>query len=88
MLFESVAEEFGTSAAAFLLTGMGRDGASGLLDIRNAGGFTVAQDQASSVVYGMPQQAALLNAASRILPLAEIAPLITSLWRRQMAEQA
>ncbi|MEJ0097140.1 MAG: chemotaxis-specific protein-glutamate methyltransferase CheB [Bauldia sp.] len=88
VLFESVAAEFGSSAAAFLLTGMGRDGASGLLDIRNAGGFTVAQDQATSVVYGMPQQAAALNAASRILPLPEIGPLITSLWRRQMAESA
>jgi len=87
VLFESVAEEFGASAAAFLLTGMGRDGASGLLDIRNVGGFTVAQDQASSVVYGMPQQAAALNAATRILPLAEIGPLITSLSRRPVAEQ-
>lgn len=85
VLFESVATEFGASAAAILLTGMGRDGASGLLDIRRAGGFTVAQDEASSVVYGMPQQAAQLNAAVRILPLSEIGPLMTALWRRQAA---
>jgi two-component system chemotaxis response regulator CheB len=85
VLFESVAAEFGPTAAGFLLTGMGRDGASGLLEMRRAGAFTVAQDQATSVVYGMPQQAALLNAAARIVPLSEVGPLMTSLWRRQVA---
>ncbi|MEJ0011013.1 MAG: chemotaxis-specific protein-glutamate methyltransferase CheB [Bauldia sp.] len=85
VLFESVAAEFGPSAAGILLTGMGRDGASGLLEMRRAGAFTVAQDQATSVVYGMPQQAALLNAAVRIVPLPEVGPLMTSLWRRQVA---
>lgn len=85
VLFESVAAEFGPAAAGILLTGMGRDGAAGLLEMRRAGAFTVAQDQASSVVYGMPQQAALLNAAKRIVPLAEVGPLMTSLWRRQVA---
>ncbi len=85
VLFESVAAEFGPSAAGILLTGMGRDGALGLLEMRRAGAFTVAQDQASSVVYGMPQQAALLNAAVRIAPLSEVGPLMTSLWRRQVA---
>jgi two-component system chemotaxis response regulator CheB len=85
VLFESVAREFGPSAAGMLLTGMGRDGASGLLEMRRAGAFTVAQDQASSVVYGMPQQAAALNAATRIVPLNEVGPLMTSLWRRQVA---
>jgi two-component system chemotaxis response regulator CheB len=84
-LFESVALEFGPTAAGVLLTGMGRDGASGLLEMRKAGAFTVAQDQATSVVYGMPQQGALLNAASRIVPLQEVGPLMTALWRRQVA---
>jgi two-component system chemotaxis response regulator CheB len=84
-LFESVALEFGPTAAGVLLTGMGRDGASGLLAMRKAGAFTVAQDQATSVVYGMPQQAAMLNAASRIVPLPEVGPLMTALWRRQVA---
>jgi two-component system chemotaxis response regulator CheB len=84
-LFESVALEFGPTAAGVLLTGMGRDGASGLLEMRKAGAFTIAQDQATSVVYGMPQQAALLNAASRIVPLPEVGPLMTALWRRQVA---
>jgi two-component system chemotaxis response regulator CheB len=53
--------------------------------MRRAGAFTIAQDQATSVVYGMPQQAAVLNAATRILPLGEVGPLMTSLWRRQVA---
>jgi len=52
ILFETVAREYGQTAAAVLLTGMGRDGAAGLLDIRRAGGLTIAQDEATSVVYG------------------------------------
>jgi two-component system, chemotaxis family, protein-glutamate methylesterase/glutaminase len=71
-LFESVAREYGSAAVAVLLTGMGRDGAAGLLDIRRAGGFTIAQDEASSVVYGMPREAMLLDAVDRQLALAEI----------------
>lgn len=58
---------------AALLTGMGRDGAQGLLCIRNAGGHTIAQDEESSVVYGMPRTARDLNAAHQILPLRSIA---------------
>ncbi len=58
VLFESVATEYGGSAAACLLTGMGRDGAAGLLKIRQAGGVTIAQDEATSMVYGMPREAA------------------------------
>ena len=79
VLFESVAREFGGCAAAALLTGMGRDGATGLLDIRRAGGFTIAQDEASSVVYGMPREAAIIGAAQKILPLAEIGPALAAL---------
>lgn len=78
-LFESLAGEFGASAAACLLTGMGRDGAAGLLEIRRAGGLTVAQDEASSVVYGMPREAVLIGAAQRVLALSDIGPLIASL---------
>ena len=72
VLFESIARELGAGVAACLLTGMGRDGAAGLLMIRRAGGFTIAQDEATSVMYGMPREAALLGAAERVLPLDEI----------------
>lgn len=62
--------------AAALLTGMGRDGAEGLLSIRRAGGHTIAQDEASSVVYGMPRAARELDAAHEILPIDAIAPAL------------
>jgi two-component system chemotaxis response regulator CheB len=79
VLFESIARGHCPEAAACLLTGMGRDGASGLLAIRTAGGLTIAQDEATSVVYGMPREAAQLGAAERILPLPEIGPAIAAL---------
>lgn len=78
VLFESIATAFGPSAVACLLTGMGRDGAAGLLDIRRAGGVTIAQDEATSVVYGMPREAAMIGAAQHILPLHEIGPRLAS----------
>lgn len=76
ILFESVAREMGSRTAAALLTGMGRDGAAGMLAIRRAGGLTIAQDAATSVVYGMPREAAALGGAELILPLSEIAPAL------------
>jgi two-component system chemotaxis response regulator CheB len=79
VLFESIASEFGTSASACLLTGMGRDGAAGLLKIREAGGVTIAQDEATSVVYGMPREAAALGAATYVLPLGEIGVRLAAL---------
>jgi two-component system, chemotaxis family, protein-glutamate methylesterase/glutaminase len=81
-LFESLAREYATAAAACLLTGMGRDGALGLLALRRAGAPTIAQDEATSVVYGMPREAALLGAAEQILPLGEIGRALGNLWRR------
>jgi two-component system chemotaxis response regulator CheB len=72
VLFESMARALGAACAGCLLTGMGRDGAAGLLEIRKAGGHTIAQDEASSVVYGMPREAALMGAAVSVLPLDEI----------------
>jgi two-component system chemotaxis response regulator CheB len=79
VLFESVAASCGASAIGCLLTGMGRDGAAGLRLIRQAGGRTIVQDEATSVVYGMPREAVLLGAAERILPLNEIGPALASL---------
>jgi two-component system chemotaxis response regulator CheB len=79
VLFESLAREFGSAAAACLLTGMGRDGASGLLDVHRAGGLTFAQDEFTSVVYGMPREAVMLGAAQRVLPIGEIGPALASL---------
>jgi two-component system chemotaxis response regulator CheB len=73
-LFESIAREVGERGAACLLTGMGRDGAAGLLAIRRAGGVTIAQDEKTSVVFGMPREAILLGAAQRVLPIQDIAP--------------
>jgi two-component system chemotaxis response regulator CheB len=71
-LLESVALEYGDSATGVLLTGMGRDGAAGLLAMRRAGAWTIAQDEATSVVYGMPREAAVLGGASETLPIGAI----------------
>jgi two-component system chemotaxis response regulator CheB len=79
VLFESVARDLGPTGAGCILTGMGRDGAEGLAAIRRAGGRTIAQNEASSVVYGMPREAVLLGAAEQILPLESIAAELISL---------
>jgi two-component system, chemotaxis family, protein-glutamate methylesterase/glutaminase len=73
VLFESLAREMGERASLTLLTGMGRDGAQGMLTARKAGCDTVAQDEHSSVVFGMPAEAIRLGAARRVLPLQDIA---------------
>ncbi|MBL9022136.1 MAG: chemotaxis response regulator protein-glutamate methylesterase [Myxococcales bacterium] len=72
VFFRSLAKNVGKNAAACLLTGMGEDGASGLKDLRLAGGRTFAQDQETSAVWGMPAAAAQLGAAERLLPLQEV----------------
>jgi two-component system response regulator WspF len=72
-----VARHWERAATGVLLTGMGRDGASGLLAMRQAGQSTIAQDQASSAVYGMPRAAAELGAAQQILPLGKIIDALT-----------
>jgi two-component system chemotaxis response regulator CheB len=79
VLFESLAIDCGAEVVACLLTGMGRDGAAGLLAIRQAGGFTIAQDEATSVIYGMPREAASIGAAQSILALEEIGSQIAKL---------
>jgi two-component system chemotaxis response regulator CheB len=77
VLFETLAAEVGASTAGVLLTGMGRDGAAGLLEIRKAGGYTIAQDEATSVVYGMPRAAVEIGAAKSVLPLELIGGALT-----------
>jgi two-component system, chemotaxis family, protein-glutamate methylesterase/glutaminase len=81
VLFESIAAELGTASAACLLTGMGRDGAAGLLAMHRSGGATLAQDEHTSVVFGMPREAILLGAAERVLPLGELGPALAALAR-------
>ncbi|REL38700.1 chemotaxis response regulator protein-glutamate methylesterase [Rhodohalobacter sp. SW132] len=76
VLFNSVAEAAGVNASGVLLTGMGADGAKGLLAMKEKGAHTIAQDEASSVVYGMPKEAAKLGAASEIIPLQSISDAI------------
>lgn len=74
--FNAVARFYSSSSAGVLLTGMGRDGADGMQAIAQAGGLTIAQDEASSVVFGMPKEAIALGAAQYILPIHGIAPLL------------
>jgi two-component system, chemotaxis family, protein-glutamate methylesterase/glutaminase len=76
VLFRSVAEAAGPSAVGALLTGMGVDGAEGLLEMRTAGARTIAQDEASCVVFGMPKEAIALGAAQLIVPLADVAATV------------
>lgn len=82
VLLSSVAQAFGPRAVGVVLTGMGRDGARGLLAIRRAGGRTLAQDEATSAVWGMPREAVQLGAAEEVLPLTDIAPALRRLVAR------
>jgi two-component system response regulator WspF len=75
-LLFSLAQPHRAPRIGVLLTGMGRDGAAGLMALRKSGALTIAQDEASSVVYGMPKAAADMDAAAEILPLTSIAPRI------------
>ncbi|WP_327197054.1 protein-glutamate methylesterase/protein-glutamine glutaminase [Trinickia caryophylli] len=81
VLFRSAAQHAGKNAIGVILTGMGRDGAAGLLDMRNAGAYTLAQDEASCIVFGMPREAIALGAADEVAPLSEMS-------RRVMARLA
>jgi two-component system, chemotaxis family, protein-glutamate methylesterase/glutaminase len=76
VLFQSVAENAGPNALGVILTGMGADGAKGLLSMRQAGARTIAQDEHSCVVFGMPKEAIKLGAAETIVPLQQVAPTI------------
>jgi len=81
VLFRSVAESAGANAIGAILTGMGDDGARGLLDLRNAGAPTLVQDEATSVVWGMPGSAVRIGAAEEMVPLERIAERLMALAR-------
>ena len=83
--FESVARALGPDALGILLTGMGRDGAAGLLAMRERGATTIGQDEATSAVYGMPAAAFALGAVEHQLPLPEIAPALLAALGRALA---
>jgi two-component system, chemotaxis family, protein-glutamate methylesterase/glutaminase len=76
VLFDSVAAATGDGATAVILTGMGGDGASGMRKIKAAGGYTLAQDEASCVVFGMPKTAIEAGCVDRIVPLSGMAERI------------
>jgi two-component system chemotaxis response regulator CheB len=79
LLFESVARRYGAAAVAVLLSGMGADGAAGMAEVAKAGGMTIAQDEATSVIFGMPGEAVRLGAARRVLPVDQIARVLRAL---------
>ena len=78
VLFRSAARYAGKNAIGIIMTGMGNDGARGLLELKESGAHTIAQDEASSIVFGMPKEAIKLNAADKILPLDKIAGYLVS----------
>lgn len=81
--FESVAKFYGRATVGILLSGMGRDGAKGMQEIERSGGFTIAQDEATSVIFGMPKEAIDLGAVKRVLPIQAIAPMLMELLQKQ-----
>lgn len=87
VMFNSVAEAAGVNATGVLLTGMGADGAKGLLSMKNKGAHTIAQDEATSVVYGMPKEAHNIGAVEQVLPLQNIAGAIIKHLKKNEVEQ-
>ena len=78
-LFSSAASVWGSASLALVLTGMGTDGTTGATDLVAAGGSIIAQDEATSVVWGMPRSVAQAGLCSAVLPLEEIAPTVLRL---------
>ncbi|HEX2909278.1 MAG TPA: chemotaxis-specific protein-glutamate methyltransferase CheB [Chloroflexia bacterium] len=87
VMFESVAGSVGAAAIGVILTGMGRDGAQGMLSMHKAGAYTIAQDETSSVVFGMPKEAIALQAVDTVLPLDKIADQLVKVCGNQIPGQ-
>ncbi|MEH6638506.1 MAG: chemotaxis response regulator protein-glutamate methylesterase [Porticoccaceae bacterium] len=88
VMFRSVAKVVGNDAVGILLTGMGADGARGLVEMLDSGALTIAQDQATSVVWGMPGEAVRLGAAQQVLPLGEVADHIIAMSAEELTVHA
>jgi two-component system chemotaxis response regulator CheB len=82
-LFRSVCAAYGANAAGVLLSGMGKDGAQELLELRQSGALTCAQDKDSALIYGMPGEAHRLDAAQYVLPPAQIAEILAAAARKE-----
>jgi len=83
ILFQSVAKYAGTNAIGVILTGMGKDGAKGLLDMRDAGAYTIAQDEASCIVFGMPKEAIALGGVMKVESLRRIPQVLVNLLKNE-----
>lgn len=88
VLFRSGAEYAGKNAVAAILTGMGDDGAKGMLEMKEAGAYTIAQDEGSCVVFGMPKEAIKLGAANEVLPLKDITRKVLDKCRTRVLEKS
>jgi two-component system chemotaxis response regulator CheB len=88
VLFRSVAQEAGANAVGIIMTGMGDDGAEGMLEMRMAGAHTIAQDEASSVIFGMPKEAIARGGASEVLSLTHIPSAILRYTQKPLAAHA
>ncbi len=86
VMFNSIAQAAGVNAMGVILTGMGGDGAKGLLAMKEKGSFTIGQDEATSVVYGMPKEAYNIGAVEQVLPLQNIAGAIVNQMKKQTKE--
>ncbi len=84
VLFRSAANVLGRSAIGVILTGMGRDGARGMAEMKQCGAYNLAQDEASCVVFGMPKEAIALGGAHEVLPLGQIAGRLTALCEKRI----
>jgi two-component system response regulator WspF len=87
VFFKSLLAHWPEPGVAVVLTGMGRDGASGLYSLRKAGWHTIAQDEATSVIWGMPRAAAEIGAAVKVLPVSEIGAAVVDEVSRRLNNQ-